>query len=98
VTLTSGSVPLNNGAPLGCHFDCDASGNNTVDFGFFNPNAPLPCPPKLDNSGAVNVSDILIVVGEYGCVNACTADLNGDGYVGVADVLMVLPQFGKPCE
>ena len=97
VTLTSGGEPLNDGDPFDCYFDYDASGNNTVDFGFFDPNAPPPCPPDLDNSGAVNVSDILIALGEFGCINACTADLNGDGFVGVADVLMVLSQFGQPC-
>jgi hypothetical protein len=37
VTLTSGDEPLNDGDPDDCYFDYDASGNNTVDFGFFNP-------------------------------------------------------------
>lgn len=37
VTLTSGGEPLNDGDPFNCYFDYDASGNNTVDFGFFNP-------------------------------------------------------------
>lgn len=38
VTLTSGEEPLDDGDPFNCYFDYDASGNNTVDFGFFNPN------------------------------------------------------------
>ena len=37
VTLTPGEEPLNDGDPFNCFFDYDASGNNTVDFGFFNP-------------------------------------------------------------
>lgn len=37
VTLTSGEEPLNDGDPFNCYFDYDASGNNTVDFGFYNP-------------------------------------------------------------
>ena len=37
VTLTSGDEPLGDGDPFNCYFDYDASGNNTVDFGFFNP-------------------------------------------------------------
>ncbi len=37
VTLTSDEEPLNDGDPFNCYFDYDASGNNTVDFGFFNP-------------------------------------------------------------
>ena len=38
VTLTSDGEPLNDGDPYNCYFDYDASGNNSVDFGFFNPN------------------------------------------------------------
>ena len=38
VTLSSGEEPLNDGDPFNCYFNYDASGNNTVDFGFYNPN------------------------------------------------------------
>jgi hypothetical protein len=37
VTLTPDEEPLNDGDPEDCYFDYDGSGNNTVDFGFFNP-------------------------------------------------------------
>ena len=37
VTLRSGEEPLNDGDPYNCYFNYDASGNNTVDFGFYNP-------------------------------------------------------------
>jgi hypothetical protein len=37
VSLTLDGEPLNDGDPFNCYFDYDASGNNTVDFGFFNP-------------------------------------------------------------
>ncbi|MBT3242209.1 MAG: T9SS type A sorting domain-containing protein [Bacteroidetes bacterium] len=37
VTLTDGDEPLDDGDPFSCYFDYDASGNNTVDFGFYNP-------------------------------------------------------------
>jgi hypothetical protein len=37
VTLGSDEEPLNDGDPDNCYFNYDASGNNTVDFGFFNP-------------------------------------------------------------
>ncbi len=37
VTLTADGEPLNDGDPFNCYFNYDASGNNTVDFGFFNP-------------------------------------------------------------
>lgn len=38
VTLTEDGEPLDDGDPFNCYFNYDASGNNTVDFGFFNPN------------------------------------------------------------
>jgi hypothetical protein len=37
VELRPGEEPLNDGDPFNCYFDYDASGNNTVDFGFYNP-------------------------------------------------------------
>ena len=38
VMLRSDEEPLNDGDEFNCNFNYDASGNNTVDFGFFNPN------------------------------------------------------------
>jgi hypothetical protein len=38
VTLIPGEEPLNDGDLFNCYFDYDGSGNNTVDFGFFNTN------------------------------------------------------------
>ncbi|MCD6347781.1 MAG: T9SS type A sorting domain-containing protein [Bacteroidales bacterium] len=38
VTLTVDGEPLDDGDPFSCYFNYDASGNNTVDFGFYNPN------------------------------------------------------------
>ena len=37
VTLTPDDEPLDDGDPFNCYFDYDGSGNNTIDFGFFNP-------------------------------------------------------------
>jgi len=37
VALSPDEEPLNDGDPFNCYFNYDASGNNTVDFGFFNP-------------------------------------------------------------
>ena len=56
------------------------------------------CPPDFDNNGFVGVNDILIALGDFGCLTACTADLNDDGTVGVTDILLVLSQFGLPCN
>ncbi|MEM9545031.1 MAG: sialate O-acetylesterase [Bacteroidota bacterium] len=37
VTLSLDEEPLNDGDPFNCYFNYDASGNNTVDFGFYDP-------------------------------------------------------------
>ncbi|MDA9773828.1 MopE-related protein [Saprospiraceae bacterium] len=39
VTLTIDGEPLNDGDPEDCIFDFDSGGNNTIDFGFYDPNA-----------------------------------------------------------
>jgi hypothetical protein len=38
VTLSADGEPLNDGDPYNCYFDYDGSGNNSVDFGFYDPN------------------------------------------------------------
>lgn len=64
------------------------------------PPAPptVDCPEDLDLDGIVSVGDVLILLGEFGCVVDCgPADINGDGFVGVTDVLAMLNVFGTPC-
>ena len=45
----------------------------------------------------ITVSDVLVLLAEFGCVTDCTADVNGDGLVTVADILAMLGGFGTPC-
>ena len=45
----------------------------------------------------MGVGDVLMVLGEFGCANNCTADLDANGTVGVNDVLAVLSAFGTVC-
>jgi hypothetical protein len=53
VTLTCGEEPLDDGDPFSCYFEYDASGNNTVDFGFYNPNLLTVFEP--DNEHAIQI-------------------------------------------
>lgn len=51
----------------------------------------------LNGDGSVNVSDMLILLGDWGqCVdvNDCPADLNEDGAVNVSDLLILLGNWG----
>ena len=54
-------------------------------------------PADLDGDGSVGVSDLLILLGDWGrCPpkRDCPADLNGDGSVGVAYLLILLGNWG----
>ena len=55
------------------------------------------CSADLDGDGVVGVSDILLLLGQWGpCPPPCAADIDGDGSVGIWDLLMVLASWG-PC-
>jgi len=54
-------------------------------------------PGDLNGDGVVNVSDLLILLGQWGtCAdpNNCPADLNDDGVVNVSDLLILLANWG----
>ena len=52
------------------------------------------CPADLDDSGAVDFSDLLAVLTNFG--NPGATDLDGSGTTGFADLLIVLTGWG-PC-
>ena len=51
----------------------------------------------LNGDQLITVSDVLVLLAEFGCQADCTADVNGDGLVTVADILAMLGGFGTPC-
>lgn len=56
-----------------------------------------PCPGDLDGDADVDVSDLGLVLAEFGCASGCTADADGDGDVDVSDLGIVLANFGATC-
>jgi len=58
------------------------------------------CNGDLDGDGIRGMTDVLILLGNYGCTSevGCVADLNGDGTTNVTDVLALLGGFGVPCD
>ena len=59
---------------------------------------PADCPEDVDEDGLVTVSDLLLVLGEFGCTADCgREDISGDGMVTVNDLLDLLGSFGDPC-
>ncbi|HRQ75934.1 MAG TPA: hypothetical protein PK098_08450 [Phycisphaerales bacterium] len=56
--------------------------------------AGAPCPADLNNSGAVDVQDLLILLGAWGTNPGHPADLNNSGAVDVQDLLILLGAWG----
>jgi len=54
------------------------------------------CPADVNGDGYVNVSDLLVVIDQWGLADS-PADLNSDGIVDVTDLLIVVGNWG-PCE
>ena len=57
----------------------------------------LSCLLDLNGDALITVSDILILLSEFGCLSGCSADIDGDGSVTVSDVLALLGGFGSDC-
>lgn len=55
---------------------------------------PPVCVGDLNNSGAVDVQDLLILLGAWGPCSGCPADLNNSGAVDVQDLLILLGAWG----
>jgi hypothetical protein len=57
---------------------------------------PSNCDGDADDSGVVDVGDLLIVIDQWGQTDSL-ADINQDGIVDVSDLLMIVGNWG-PCE
>ena len=81
--------------------DTDAGGDAEVGMmkvlNGSNPSPTSSCPEDIDNDLSVGVSDILDVLGDFGCISDCSADVDGDLMVSVSDVLAVIAVFGNSC-
>lgn len=51
-------------------------------------------PGDLDINGRVDLSDLGIVLADYGCTSGCGGDLNGDLVTDLSDLAEVLAHFG----
>jgi hypothetical protein len=68
-------------------------------FGDTRCNEPLGpgCPQDFDNSGSIDINDLLGVLGSFAST-ASLYDLDGDGVVDIDDLLQVLGSFGNTCN
>jgi hypothetical protein len=53
-----------------------------------------PCAGDLDRSGAVELDDLLALLGAWGPCSGCAADLDGSGAVDVLDLIWLLKGWG----
>ena len=92
--------------PAACNYDEDA----TVDDGSCIIPEVDTCPMDLDESGSIDVSDFLTVLGQFGVicpadpvdppcppVNNCPTDFNDDGITDITDYLDILGELGNSC-
>ncbi len=84
-----------------CNYLAEATDSAACSYpeeGFDCNGEPTSCAEDLNSNGMVEVSDVLILLADFGCDNECSvADINGDGMVSVADVLLLLAAFGEAC-
>lgn len=58
-----------------------------------------PCPGDINGDGQVSLSDLGVVLSNFGTTGADfeDGDLDGDGVVGLSDLGILLSAFGLPC-
>ena len=85
---------------MACNYDENATELGACFFPDpgFNCDGTSLCLEDLNQNGAVDVGDVLLVLAEFGCESGCTTDLTGDGFVAVDDVLALLSAFGQECN
>ena len=84
---------------LNAFFEDESTCNANNANAYFAPEACSACPADVNGNGAIEVSDVLEVLSQFGCDNGCSTnlDLDNDNSITVADVLIVLSAFGEAC-
>lgn len=60
--------------------------------------AAAPCPPDLNGDGVVDLTDLTLLLANFGCVGpSCTGDLDGDSDTDLSDLTGLLSAFGTNC-
>lgn len=58
----------------------------------------VPCPGDLDADGTVGLTDLALLLGDFGCVSGgCGADVDFDGDTDLGDLATLLSAFGQVC-
>jgi plastocyanin len=81
----------------GCLDSSASNYNSAADFDDGSCESVVACFGDLNNDSSVTVSDLLLILSEFGCTSGCTTDINGDGVTTVSDLLELLSVFGTAC-
>ncbi len=76
-----------------------SGGGFDLSGGFWTANpTPAACPGDADDNGVVDLTDLSIVLSEFGMAGPGLAgDINGDNVVDLSDLSEVLANFGAAC-
>ena len=55
------------------------------------------CPGDLDRNGDVDLDDLAVLLGDFGCTAGCAGDVDGDGDSDLTDLSLLLANFGTTC-
>jgi hypothetical protein len=74
------------------------SGHNTIPNNATNydPETDV-CTGDINGDGALTITDLLLILSDFGCTSSCSGDVDGDGMVTVYDALSFLSLFGSLC-
>jgi hypothetical protein len=62
-------------------------------------NGQISCPEDIDNTGSVGMSDLTVVLANFGLEAGYTeGDINDDGVVDLRDLNKVLARYGQSCD
>jgi hypothetical protein len=56
-----------------------------------------PCPGDFNGDSIRDISDLAIILSEFGSTNGGCDDINGDGVTDISDLAAFLSTFGVPC-
>ena len=56
------------------------------------------CLGDIDGDGFITVSDLTLILSDYGCTSNCQSDLNNSATVTAADITIFLALFGTECN
>jgi hypothetical protein len=56
------------------------------------------CPGDVNGDLTVDMTDLNLLIGSFGCINDCAADLDNDLVVGSADLQIVIGNMSNTCD